>query len=290
MVLRSSLPALFVILTRAAGHGQLIVDLTNAIRSYDHDGFVLSGIIDEREDVSLPDRFRGKPITRRRLQRMASVLARRQPDVSIVLEDVHDPHNVSAVLRSCDATGVFDVHLVYEIDQPPELSTGVAAGTQRWLQITNQPSIDDCYAALRDQGKTIYATTLAGEALDLYDVDLTKPCALIFGNENRGLSSRAIHEADACIRIPMMGMAESLNISVACAVILFETMRQRQLAGLFCDASVEEETMRATLEHWLERDDRDLCAADDADFNPQEFPLVWPRTQPMPVDIDDDTE
>ncbi len=188
---------------------------------------------------------------------MASVLARRQPDVSIVLEDVHDPHNVSAVLRSCDATGVFDVHLVYDVDQPPELSTGVAAGTQRWLQTTHQASIVACYDALRDQGQTIYATTLAGEALDLYEVDLTTPCAFVFGNESRGLSAGAIQAADACIRIPMMGMAESLNISVACAVILFETMRQRRLSGLFRDPAAEEEAMRATLEHWLERDERD---------------------------------
>ena len=224
-----------------------------------------------------------KPITRRRLERMASVLARRQPDLSIVLEDVHDPHNVSAVLRSCDATGVFDVHLVYDVDEPPQLSTGVAAGTLRWLSTTHHPTITACYETLRSQGRTIYATALAGKTRNLYEADLAGPCAIVFGNESRGLSRTAIEMADASIRIPMMGMAESLNISVACAVMLFEAMRQRQHAGKFDTPSCETVVMRSTLSEWLERDERDPGLVETVDFDPTSFPLVWPRTQPMPL-------
>ena len=230
-----------------------------------------------------------KPITPRRLQRMASVLARRQPDIAIVLEDVHDPHNVSAVLRSCDATGVSEVHLVYANEEAPELSRGVSAGAKRWLRTTQHADVESCYQALRAQVRTIYATTLAGEALDLYDVDLTEPCAIVFGNENRGLSPRAIDAADAAMRIPMMGMAASLNISVACAVILFEAMRQRRIAGRFDEPAVDRARMRKTLARWLERDERDPTLAGQADFDPQVFPLVWPRTQPMPVDDEEET-
>lgn len=224
----------------------------------------------------------GKPITRRRLQRMASVLARRQPDISIVLEDVHDPHNVSAVLRSCDATGLSNVQLIYNIDEPPELSTGVAAGTLRWLTVEHPPDIGSCYASLRDRGQTIYATTLSGESLDLFDLDLTLPCAFVFGNESRGLSPEAVGLADASVRIPMMGMAESLNISVACAVTLFETMRQRRAAGMYEAPANDPDEMRATLAAWLERDGRNPSAVNGIDFDPRIFPLVWPRTQPMP--------
>ncbi|MEZ4521228.1 MAG: RNA methyltransferase [Thermomicrobiales bacterium] len=239
----------------------------------------------------MADEKAGKPITERRLQRMASVLARRQPDVSIALEDVHDPHNVSAVLRSCDATGVADVHLVYDVDEPPELSTGVAAGTQRWLTIEQHRDIADCYAALRDAGRTVYATALAGDTVDLYSLDLTRPCAFVFGNESRGLSESAVEAADVSVRIPMMGMAESLNISVACAVILFETMRQRAAVGMFDDSANDIASMRDTLREWLERDERDVSAADDATFDPQQFPLVWPRTQPMPrADAGDESD
>ena len=224
-----------------------------------------------------------KPITRRRLERMASVLARRQPDLSIVLEDVHDPHNVSAVLRSCDATGIFDVHLVYDVDEPPQLSRIVAAGTLRWLTVTHHPTISSCYETLRARGQTIYATALAGETLDLYQLDFASSCAIVFGNESRGLSAAAIEMADISIRIPMMGMAESLNISVACAVTLFEAMRQRQLAGKFDAPSIDTAEMRSTLSEWLYRDERDPALADTVDFDPSSFPLVWPRTQPMPA-------
>lgn len=237
----------------------------------------------------MTERLDRKPITRRRLQRMASVLARRQPDISVVLEDVHDPHNVSAVLRSCDATGVADVRLIYDIDEPPELSTGVAAGTQRWLSVNRHEDIASCYQSLREAGRTIYATCLAGDTFDLYSLDLTRPCAFVLGNESRGLSTQAIDRADACIRIPMMGMAESLNISVACAVILFETMRQRRMIEMFDETANDEVEMRSTLRAWLERDGRDPSVATDADFDPRIFPLVWPRTKPMPVMDDDGT-
>jgi tRNA (guanosine-2'-O-)-methyltransferase len=230
-----------------------------------------------------------KPISPRRLQRMAAVLARRQQGLSVVLEDVHDPHNVSAVLRSCDATGVADVHLIYSQDEPPQLSRGVAAGTLRWLSVTFHDDLSDCYDALRAGGKRIYATTLAGPTLDLYDANLTEPCALVFGNESRGLSEQAIELADARVRIPMMGMAESLNISVACAVTLFEAMRQRKLAGMFDTPSTDIGEMRRTLSQWLDRDDRDPDLAFQATFDPTAFPLVWPRTQPMPQTTDGET-
>lgn len=224
----------------------------------------------------------GKPITRRRLERMASVLARRQPDVAVVLENIHDPHNASAVLRSCDATGVDNVHLVYTNEEEPELSTGVAAGTPRWLTIHRHASVPECYARLREAGLTIYAATVEGETADLYDLDLTRPCALVFGNESRGLTSEAVELADARMRIPMMGMAESLNISVACAVTLFEMLRQRRAAGHYDRAGYPLEQMRATLAAWLKRDERDPAYATRADFDPTKFPPIWPRTRPAP--------
>jgi tRNA (guanosine-2'-O-)-methyltransferase len=181
----------------------------------------------------MTDRPARRPITGRRLQRMASVLARRQPDVAVVLEGVHDPHNVSAVLRSCDATGVPAVHLVYRDKELPQLSTGVAAGTQRWLDVHLHAGVEDCYAELRRIGMRIYATTIEGPTVDLHDLDLTRPCAFVFGNEARGLSPAAIELADARLQIPMMGIAESLNVSVASAVTLYEMLRQRRRAGLY---------------------------------------------------------
>ena len=197
---------------------------------------------------------------------MAGILARRQPDVSVVIENVHDPHNVSAVLRSCDATGVATAHLVYSNQELPELSKGVSASAQRWLDIHHYDAIEPCYERLRAAGQTIYATYLSDDALDLYELDLTKPCAFVFGNESLGVTGEAVELADARLKIPMMGMVDSLNISVAAAVTLYEVLRQRRQAGMYGRAAIPEEEMRAQLRAWLIREDRDPSRADDATF------------------------
>jgi tRNA (guanosine-2'-O-)-methyltransferase len=214
---------------------------------------------------------------------MASVLARRQPDVALVLEDVHDPHNVSAVLRSCDATGVPAIHLVYTDEEPPELSGGAAAGTQHWLDVHHHGSVNECYAQLRRAGMRVYATTIDGTTVDLHDVDLTRPCAFVFGNESRGLSADAAGLADARLKIPMMGMAESLNISVASAVTLYEMLRQRRDAGRYRSATTPARELRETLAAWLQRDDRDPRQAAGAHFDPDAFPSPRIHTHARPL-------
>ncbi len=203
---------------------------------------------------------KGRPITERRLQRMRQVLARRQPDLTIVLENVHDPHNVSAVLRSCDAVGLLTVHLVYTIEEFPELSANVSGSALKWLDLVFHPTIADCYRALRRQGFTIYTTYLGDQTrtLDLYELDLTKPVALVFGNEQRGVSEEALALADGNFVIPMMGMVRSLNISVACAVSLYEALRQRRLAGHYAQPKLSEAEQAVRLRRWLEHEGRIL--------------------------------
>lgn len=192
---------------------------------------------------------------------MRAVLAQRQPDLTVVLENVHDPHNVSAVLRSCDAVGAASAHLVYAAGELPVISKGVSASAQRWLRLHKHISIDDCYATLRAQGCAIYATYL-GAAHDLYALDLTRPTALVFGNESLGVSAAARDGADGTVFIPMMGMVESLNISVACAVALYEALRQRRAAGLYPSPAWSPEELEARLRAWLAREGRDLAAAE----------------------------
>ena len=198
-----------------------------------------------------------KGITPRRLARLRGTLARRQPDLAIVVEDVHDPHNVSAMLRSCDAVGVGGVHLVYTAEELPEINRVVSASAQRWLALRQHADISVCYAALRAQGLTIYATQLSAAAVELYELDLTRPCAFVFGNESRGVSAAAAAGADAAVRIPMLGMVESLNVSVACSVTLYETLRQRRVAGLYAAARLPAAELAAQLRAWLEREGRD---------------------------------
>jgi tRNA (guanosine-2'-O-)-methyltransferase len=169
-----------------------------------------------------------------RSEKIYACVSRRQPSLSIVLENVHDPHNVSAVLRSCDAVGVLDVHLIYHSGQSfPELGEKSSASARKWVLTHKHSSINECYEYLRKQGKKILTTGMSNEARSLYAIDFTEPIAIVFGNEHAGVSEEAILKADGNMLIPQVGMIQSLNISVACAVTLYEAFRQRSLNGMY---------------------------------------------------------
>lgn len=204
----------------------------------------------------------GKPITPRRLSRMRGTLVRRQPDLAVVMENIHDAHNVSAMLRSCDAVGAATAHLVFDVEEIPQIASGISVSAHRWLDLRRHESIRDCYAALRADGIAIYATTLGEFSHDLYDLDLSRPTAFVFGNEIRGVSEEAARLADGTVFIPMMGMVESLNVSVACAVALYEALRQRRLSGRFESATWPQAEIDQRLRAWLAREGRDPAAAD----------------------------
>lgn len=213
--------------------------------------------LDRRPD-ELPEHGRKParwPRTSRRQARVEDVLSRRQKSLTIVLEDVHDPHNASAVLRSCDGVGILDVHLVYVHEEPPRRSFArtTSASAAKWVRLHYHDSIEACYAILREQGFHVYATALGQESVGLYDVDFTQPTALVFGNEHRGVSRAAIDDADATLFIPMQGMVESLNISVACAVSLYEAMRQRLAAGMYDRPELSEAELDALDAEWIRK-------------------------------------
>ena len=189
---------------------------------------------------------------------MVEVLEHRQPDLTVVLENVFDPHNVSAVLRTCDAVGITTVHLVYTVEERPELSRGVSGSAVRWLDLVDHDSISACYDMLRMQGFTIYATHLDEERIELFDLDLTTSTALVFGNERRGVSAEAVEGADASVMIPMVGMVQSLNVSVACAVTLYEALRQRRAAELYQQPRLTTSEIAARLHKWMRRERRSI--------------------------------
>lgn len=193
------------------------------------------------------------PRTSRRQERIEGVLLRRQPTLTVVLEDVHDPHNASAVLRSCDGVGIMDVHLVYVNEEPPRKSFGrsTSGSAAKWIRIHQHDSIEACYAYLREHGFTIAATALEPDSHDFYSLDLTEPTALVFGNEMRGVSEAGVSGADMTVYIPMQGMVESLNISVSCAVSLYEAMRQRMVAGMYETPQLGEAERVAIRDEWL---------------------------------------
>jgi tRNA (guanosine-2'-O-)-methyltransferase len=174
--------------------------------------------------------------------------------LTVVLENVHDPHNASAVLRSCDAVGILGLALVYTLETPPPtFARRTSASAAKWIDVERFDSINDCYETLRDRGFSIYATAVNDASSIMYDVDFTSPVGVVFGNEMRGLSEEAIAQADATIEIPMVGMVRSLNISVACAVTLYEALRQRMAAGMYASSRIVGEERARLVADWLDR-------------------------------------
>ena len=186
----------------------------------------------------------------RRLARLETVLRQRQPDMTVVMENIHDPHNVSAMLRSCDAAGVLEAQLLYNIDAFPKIGKKSSASAGKWVERRKFKSVMDCYAKLRSEGFVIYATRLDERAQSLYDLDLTRKVAVVFGNEHRGVSDEAAENADGIIHIPMLGMIQSLNVSVACAIVLYETLRQRLKKGDYANLKFRKDEFERLFDAW----------------------------------------
>lgn len=179
------------------------------------------------------------------------MLRQRQPNLTVVMEDIHDPHNVSAILRSADAVGIPEVQLLYINEQFPKLGKKSSASAVKWVKRRSFISIKECYDQLHEGGFVIYATHLGARSQSLYELDLTKNVALVFGNEHRGVSSEAAKLADENFQIPMVGMIQSLNVSVACAVSLYEAFRQRQAASVKKNFSSQE--IKRLYSEWMKK-------------------------------------
>ncbi|MBI2620031.1 MAG: RNA methyltransferase [Ignavibacteriales bacterium] len=188
-----------------------------------------------------------------RISRLDSVLRYRQPDLTVVVENVHDPHNVSAILRSCDAAGVLQVQLLYTHEEFPDIGKKSSASADKWVDRRMFRSADECFATLRNEGFTVLATHLGKDSRSLYDLDLTGKAALVFGNEHRGVTDGIAAMADVNFQIPMFGMIQSLNVSVACAVTLFEAVRQRMVKGDYALAKLDENQMKRLMDEWKRR-------------------------------------
>ena len=178
-----------------------------------------------------------------RYQRIREVLEKRQTDLTVCLENVHKPHNVSAVVRTCDAVGIHRVHTVWE--KQYQFRRGTAMGSQQWVRQTNHMNIADAMTDLKGQGMQVLVTNLSDTAVDFRDIDYTKPTAILFGQEKYGATDEAKALADQDIVIPMMGMVQSLNVSVAAALVLYEAQRQRTIAGMYNTKRLAEEECQA---------------------------------------------
>jgi tRNA (guanosine-2'-O-)-methyltransferase len=171
-------------------------------------------------------------MTPERFRRLRAALERRQPDLTVLMDHVHKPHNFSAILRSCDAVGVLDAHVVTTADAVA-VHHATSAGTKKWIGVHRHRGVSEAAAHLRGRGFRLVAAHPSAEAFDFRRVDYTAPVALVLGAELHGVSPEALALADVHVTIPMVGLVHSLNVSVASALLLFEAYRQRSAAGMY---------------------------------------------------------
>jgi tRNA (guanosine-2'-O-)-methyltransferase len=169
------------------------------------------------------------------------------------LENIHDPHNVSAIFRTCDAVGVTKVSLLYTVEKFPKIGKKSSASAFKWVEKEKFKDVEACYNNLRTEGFLILASSICSDAVSLFDLDLTQKTAIVLGNEHRGVSEEAVKLADKKFLIPMCGMVQSLNVSVASAVVLYEAFRQRFKKNMYKKTEYSSEEMEELLQSWYMR-------------------------------------
>ena len=190
-------------------------------------------------------------MTPQRHNRLTSVLSKRQPDITVVLENVFDPHNISAVMRTCDAVGIQDVYILND-RIPPHKKWGYRSSSTaaEWLTIHQFTDAEKCFAEIRERYGKIYSTHLGDDSVDVFKLDLTESVALVFGNETFGVSEGIRRYSDGNFVIPQVGIIKSLNISVACAVTLYAAFRQKRAKGHYLQPRMPETGVQNLLKHW----------------------------------------
>jgi len=190
-------------------------------------------------------------MTPERNNRLNEVLSKRQPSITVVLENVSDPHNISAVMRTCDAIGIQDIYVLNtSIAKHKKWGAKSSSSAAKWLTVHQFTDTQACFESLRKRYSKIYTTHLSSDAVDLYELDLTESVALVFGNEHSGVSEELISLADGNFIIPQVGIIKSLNISVACAVSLYEAFRQKRNAGHYDQPQITGEPLNQLKTEW----------------------------------------
>jgi len=190
-------------------------------------------------------------MTPERESRIRTVLDKRQENLVVVLENVADPHNISAVLRTCDAVGVQDVYVLNtRIPRHKKWGAKSSSSAAGWLTVRQYEDVKECLDAVRRQVDRIYTTHLLGDAVSLYEMKLTGRIALVFGNEHSGVGDEIRAFADGNFLIPQVGIIQSLNISVACAVTLYEAFRQKNAAGQYDLRGLSSDRYQELLSAW----------------------------------------
>ncbi|CAM4160444.1 MULTISPECIES: tRNA (guanosine(18)-2'-O)-methyltransferase TrmH [Shewanella] len=174
-----------------------------------------------------------------RFKRINQMLDNRQTDLTLCLDKVHKTNNIAAVIRTADAVGIHQIHAVWP-DIEMRVSGNTASGSQQWVKTIKHYHMDEAAAQFKAAGMQILATNFSENAVDFRDIDYTKPTVVIMGNERDGVSEEGLAIADKQIIIPMIGMVQSLNVSVASALVMYEAQRQRAEAGMYGQRTLDD--------------------------------------------------
>jgi tRNA (guanosine-2'-O-)-methyltransferase len=189
--------------------------------------------------------------TEARKKKVKEVLSHRQPDLRVVLEEVTNTHNASAVVRTCDASGILYIDVISSEKKPFPVNEAISTRAEKWLQFSHHESTTECLNQLKLDGFKIVATHLGKDSVPYTEIDYNQPLACVFGNESGGISQEALSFADHIIKIPMRGMSQSLNLSVSVGIILYEALKQRAERGYLGKKRLPEKEFRFFTGKWL---------------------------------------
>jgi len=185
-------------------------------------------------------------VNEERLEKMKNILFKRQDSLRIFLDNVYSNHNLSAIVRTCDAVNIGKLY--YRHQKDIKLNDNITMGTHKWIFTEYISNIEKFYNSMKEY--QIVVTSLDKNSLDFREIDYTKPTLIVMGNEVEGISQTSLKYATHKVTIPMYGMVESLNVSVSTAIILYEAERQRNLKGMYNKKSIDEEIYKNTLKKW----------------------------------------
>jgi len=191
-------------------------------------------------------------VTEERLNKMKKILNTRQNTLRVFMDYVYSPHNLSAIVRTCDAVNVGKLY--YRHQKKVRLNNEITMGAHKWLFTEYVEDIEQFYKDIKEKGYQVVVTLLDEDTIDFREVDYTKPTLIVLGNEVDGASEVSIKYADKKVIIPMYGMSQSLNVSVANAIILYEAERQRKAKGMYDIPSLPQDLIEKTLKKWAYED------------------------------------
>ena len=190
-------------------------------------------------------------MTPERKEKVDALLSKRQNDLTVVLENVFDPHNISAVMRTCDAVGMMEMYIIKsKLPTRKRWNDRSSASANKWMVVHYFEDAESCFTAVKKKYQNIYCTHLNEDAVSLYALDFKVSTALVFGNEHEGVTQEALSYCNGNFIIPQAGIIQSLNISVACAVSMYEAYRQKQQAGHYASKKITESEAEIKKKKW----------------------------------------